>query len=287
VTVRRPVLGCLSVTARSSDNAGGRVNAGGRMNPGGGVTARRTAGHVPLPVTARRTVSAGRTVSVRRSVGARCTDGDVGSGTVLVLTAASGLLLVGMLLASLAAVGVARHRAASVADLSALAAAASAPLGSDAACEAARDVAERSAARLLECRLVGDVAEVVASVRPPGRLGELGSATARARAGPAETGPALDVGQSAGPAAAPRHPPGERGAVRLGLRRLRHAARHTVSTMTLHRLNSTEAVLVRRAAPGPDDPVGARGTDGVVQQGQGSRPDRRTRCSSSAPGRHP
>ena len=111
-------------------------------------------------------------------------DQDTGSGTVLVLAAASVLLLVGMLLASLAAVGVARHRAASVADLSALAAASSAHLGNAAACAVAADVADRSSARLLECRLRGDVVEVVASVRPPGRLGELGSATARARAGP-------------------------------------------------------------------------------------------------------
>jgi secretion/DNA translocation related TadE-like protein len=104
---------------------------------------------------------------------------------VLVLTAAFVLLSVGLVLTSLAAVGVARHRAASVADLSALAAAASAHQGSGAACEAAEDVAVRSAARLLECSVVGDVADVVAGVRPPGRLGELGEATARARAGPA------------------------------------------------------------------------------------------------------
>jgi secretion/DNA translocation related TadE-like protein len=104
---------------------------------------------------------------------------------VLVLAAATVLLLVGMVLTSLAAVGVARHRAGSVADLSALAAAASAHLGSGPACAAAQDVAARSAARLVECRVVGDVADVVAGVRPPGRLGELGEATARARAGPA------------------------------------------------------------------------------------------------------
>lgn len=115
-------------------------------------------------------------------------EGDAGSGTVLVLTAASVLLLIGTVLASLAAVGVARHRAASVADLSALAAASSAHLGSGPACDAAREVADRSSARLVECRVVGDVAYVVASVRPPGRLGELGAATARARAGPASSG---------------------------------------------------------------------------------------------------
>jgi secretion/DNA translocation related TadE-like protein len=110
--------------------------------------------------------------------------GDVGSGTVLVLVAACVVVLVGMVLTALAAVGVARHRAASVADLSALAAASAAHLGTASACQAAEEVVERSAARLLECHIVGDVAQIVASVRPPGRLGQLGAATARARAGP-------------------------------------------------------------------------------------------------------
>jgi hypothetical protein len=46
-------------------------------------------------------------------------------------------------------------------------------------------VAIAAGADLLSCRLDGAVAEVVAVVRPTGWLGELGAATARARAGPA------------------------------------------------------------------------------------------------------
>jgi secretion/DNA translocation related TadE-like protein len=111
-------------------------------------------------------------------------DRDAGSGTVLVLAIASVVIAAGLLLSSLVAVSVARHRAASVADLSALAAASSVHLGSGPACDAARQIADRSAAQLLDCRVVGDVVEVRAGVRPPGRLGELGAATARARAGP-------------------------------------------------------------------------------------------------------
>lgn len=114
------------------------------------------------------------------------TGSDAGAGTIIVLVAASVLVLVAMVLTSLAAVGVARHRAASVADLAALAAASSSHLGGGAACAAAAEIAQRSAARLVDCRLVGDRAEVVASVRPPGRLGELGAASARAHAGPAQ-----------------------------------------------------------------------------------------------------
>ena len=124
------------------------------------------------------------------------TDGDAGSGTVLVLTAACVLILVGTVLSSLAAVGVARHRAGSVADLSALAAASSLHLGRGPSCAAAQDIADRSSAQLLECRVIGGVVEVVAAVRPAGRLGGLGVATARARAGPAQhlSGPAAPLG---------------------------------------------------------------------------------------------
>jgi secretion/DNA translocation related TadE-like protein len=81
-------------------------------------------------------------------------------------------------------VGVARHRAAGVADLAALAAADRAHLGAGRACAVAEGVAAAAGASLLGCRLDGPVAEVTAQVRPVGRLGELGAATARARAGP-------------------------------------------------------------------------------------------------------
>ena len=115
--------------------------------------------------------------------------GDTGSGTVLVLTVAVLVVLAGIVLAALAAVAVARHRAAGVADLAALAAADHAHLGAGAACAVAEQVASAAEASVVACRLIGDVAEVTAQVRPAGRLGELGAATGRARAGPLGTEP--------------------------------------------------------------------------------------------------
>lgn len=115
----------------------------------------------------------------------RC-GGDAGVAGVLVLCLAVVVASCGALLASLAAVGVARHRAAGVADLAALAAAERALSGADVACAAAARTAEAGAGRLVSCTLAGDVAHVVAEVRPPGLLGTLGAARGAARAGPAQ-----------------------------------------------------------------------------------------------------
>lgn len=112
--------------------------------------------------------------------------GDRGSGTVLVLSAAAVLALVGSVLVALGAVAVARHRAASAADLAALAAADRALQGQAEACAAAGRAVARVSARLHACRLLGDVAEVVTGVTPPGVLAGFGEARAAARAGPGE-----------------------------------------------------------------------------------------------------
>lgn len=119
------------------------------------------------------------------------TRGDAGAGAVLVLCAASLLLLVAMTAAAVGAVAVARQRAAAVADLAALAAAQHALEGEAAACAWAARTTSADGGRLRSCALEGDVAEVVAEVRPPGPVGRLGSAVSRARAGPAgrEVGP--------------------------------------------------------------------------------------------------
>jgi secretion/DNA translocation related TadE-like protein len=95
------------------------------------------------------------------------------------------LALLGATGSALAAVAVARQRAAAVADLAALAAAQRALDGPAAACARAAQLAAADGARLLRCTLTGDVATVVAQVTPPGPIGRIGSATARARAGPA------------------------------------------------------------------------------------------------------
>lgn len=119
----------------------------------------------------------------------RCA-GERGVGVVLVLAFAAVLALVGATASAVAAVAVARQRAAAVADLAALAGAQHAPHGAARACAWAGRVAAADAATLRGCRVRGDVVEVVAQVRPPGPLGRLGTATSRARAGPASQGAA-------------------------------------------------------------------------------------------------
>ena len=115
-------------------------------------------------------------------------DEDRGAAAVLVLACASVLVLFGMTASAVAAIGVARQRAASVADLAALAAAERALDGEQAACRRAAVVAELSDASVAWCRLDGDIAELGVRVRPPGRLGGLGTAVGRARAGPVTPG---------------------------------------------------------------------------------------------------
>ena len=114
--------------------------------------------------------------------------GDRGAGAVLVLAVAAVLVLVASTGAALAAVAVARQRAAAVADLASLAAAQHALQGQAVACGWAARTAAADGGRLRSCVLRGDVAEVVAEVRPSGPLGRLGSAVSRARAGPAAPG---------------------------------------------------------------------------------------------------
>lgn len=109
---------------------------------------------------------------------------DRGSGTVLVLCVAALLAATGAVLAVLGAAAVARHRAASAADLAALAAADRAPEGEPAACAAAAGTARAVGAEVVSCGLEGDVATVVVAVRAGGALRGLGPARATARAGP-------------------------------------------------------------------------------------------------------
>jgi secretion/DNA translocation related TadE-like protein len=110
---------------------------------------------------------------------------DDGSATVLLLALAAVVLLLGALTATLGAVAVARHRAASAADLAALAAADRALEGEGVACQAAARAAAAVSAGLEGCRLIGLVADVVVGVRPPGALGSWGVARGHSRAGPA------------------------------------------------------------------------------------------------------
>jgi secretion/DNA translocation related TadE-like protein len=109
---------------------------------------------------------------------------DRGSAGVLVLALAAALALIAALAASVGAVAVARHRAGSAADLAALAAADRALDGEQVACGAAQRAIGGVDGVLEQCRLTGDVADVVVAVRPPGALGSWGVARSHSRAGP-------------------------------------------------------------------------------------------------------
>jgi secretion/DNA translocation related TadE-like protein len=100
-----------------------------------------------------------------------------------------GIAVVVLVFASLLAIGAAiatRHRAASAADLAALAAAEHAPDGDQPACDRARWVAGQMGVHLDRCWLSGWDALVEVTAALPDPLGAFGAATAHARAGPAE-----------------------------------------------------------------------------------------------------
>ena len=118
-----------------------------------------------------------------RSTRAYGSGGDSGSASVLVLSLAVVLVLVGAVLIAVGGAVVARHRAQSAADLGALAAAQRALDGTDGACTAARGVVEAVGARLDACALQGTDAVVVAVIDLRGRLAPLGPARGSARAG--------------------------------------------------------------------------------------------------------
>lgn len=109
---------------------------------------------------------------------------DRGSATVLAVGLVGALASLGVAAVVLAGAVIASHRARSAADLAALAGASRVLRGEPAeqACMVATAVARDNEARLLRCEAEGSSLRVVVAVRPaiPG----LGSATARARAGP-------------------------------------------------------------------------------------------------------
>ena len=124
----------------------------------------------------------------------RPADAERGAGSVLVLGAVAIVLTVVVAVATLAAGYHARHRAATAADLAALAAAREVQAGASAACALARTVAEANAGKLRTCEVDGW--RVVVAVAAPinGPVSWLPDPVRRARAGP--------VG-SAGPLAVP------------------------------------------------------------------------------------
>jgi len=113
---------------------------------------------------------------------------DRGNATLLGAFAVAALAAILVLVIYVGAAVLARHRAQSAADLSALAAAVDHVGGEPDPCAAARQsaAAQQPRADLVECRIDGE--DVVVSVRVPVDLGTFGvrAATAKARAGPVE-----------------------------------------------------------------------------------------------------
>lgn len=112
-------------------------------------------------------------------------DTEVGSATIWVLAAALLLAAAAAVVLARGFVAVDRHRAATVADFAALAAAAHVIDGQPAACALADEVARAGRARLLDCVVSSDGAVVVDVLVPPsGPLAGFAPVRVRARAGP-------------------------------------------------------------------------------------------------------
>jgi secretion/DNA translocation related TadE-like protein len=102
--------------------------------------------------------------------------------TVLVIWAAAAVGTVEVMAVQV------RHRAAAAADAAALAAAGEGGLDPARACAAARRAADRVGGALIRCRMTGPYATVSVRMSPPPALRWAGAVTARAKAGPADTG---------------------------------------------------------------------------------------------------
>lgn len=115
-----------------------------------------------------------------------CSRTDSGLATVWAAGAIAALLVVVTMVIWLGAAAITRHRATGAADLAALAAAAHARDGPEAACGHAQRVAERMRAELESCELRNWDALVRVTVEPSGVLAGFSGAAARARAGPVD-----------------------------------------------------------------------------------------------------
>ncbi len=112
--------------------------------------------------------------------------GDRGSASVWLLGLCSVLVLAAVAAVLLGSALVTRHRAIAAADLSALAAAATALEGAGPACAAAAGIATSMGAELTACALSGVVADVTVTVTAELGVVGLASARASARAGPVD-----------------------------------------------------------------------------------------------------
>ena len=106
-----------------------------------------------------------------------------GGASLLVVTCAAVLLLVGSALGVVAAIVTAHRSAQAAADLAALAAAGAHQRGED-GCARAVALAHANGAALEACQVVGDDVAVTVVVPGPRWLGQEADLTAQARAGP-------------------------------------------------------------------------------------------------------
>jgi secretion/DNA translocation related TadE-like protein len=107
-----------------------------------------------------------------------------GFATVWVLSAMAMVAFATVVSAGEGVAVIERHRAASAADAAALAAALHTIDGPAVACADAGSLAHANGAVVSRCTVAGAFSEVVVTIRLPGPLAGLGSATGRARAGP-------------------------------------------------------------------------------------------------------
>jgi secretion/DNA translocation related TadE-like protein len=119
--------------------------------------------------------------------------GDDGMGTVLAMALITIVLMAAAGVAALGTARVVRHRAAVSADGAALAAATAAVAGETRACALAARAAGIVGARVIACRLTGEIADVQVELRPPSWLPFVGAARVSARAGPAAIAPPIDT----------------------------------------------------------------------------------------------
>ena len=126
---------------------------------------------------------------------------DRGSATVLVLGWLFVLVAAASLVLATGEVALARRRAATGADLAALAAAMDRTGDPVTACRLAADYATRNGSELVGCRAAGGAVEVVVSVALPPELRAAGSVRVTARAGPW-----LGAGSTATPTPTARSP---------------------------------------------------------------------------------
>jgi secretion/DNA translocation related TadE-like protein len=122
---------------------------------------------------------------VRVAAGPR---GERGSGTLLAVGTALGVLSAGVVGVLWAAVSIGHHRVEAAADLAALSVAQSLQSGDRDACGTAERIAQRHTVHLIGCRVEGEVVSVIVGAEL--RLGALGTpeVKAEARAGPAGDG---------------------------------------------------------------------------------------------------